>query len=91
MSGINNSIGYTVATAESENNSQVIPSQIINIYGKKKQKVEIKRKFPEKEKREKELNLMKSVLTNIDNSISKENIGNYFDRYKEIQGTEITQ
>ena len=31
MSGINNSIGYTVATAESENNSQVIPSQIINI------------------------------------------------------------
>ena len=91
MSGINNSVGYTVATAESENNSQVIPSQIINIYGKKKQKVEIKRKFPEKEKREKELNLMKSVLTNIDNSISKENIGNYFDRYKEIQGTEISQ
>ena len=91
MSGINNSIGYTVATAESENNSQVIPSQIINIYGKKKQKVEIKRKFPEKEKREKELNLMKSVLTNIDNSISKENIGNYFDRYNEIQGTEIAQ
>ena len=90
-SGINNSVGYTVATAESENNSQVIPSQIINIYGKKKQKVEIKRKFPEKEKREKELNLMKSVLTNIDNSISKENIGNYFDRYKEIQGTEIAQ
>ena len=43
MSGINNSVGYTVATAESENNSQVIPSQIINIYGKKKQKVEIKR------------------------------------------------
>lgn len=51
MSGINNSVGYTVATAESENNSQVIPSQIINIYGKKKQKVEIKRKFPEKEKK----------------------------------------
>ena len=88
-SGINNSIGYTVATAESENNSQVIPSQKINIYGKNKQKVEIKRKFPEKEKREKELNLMKSVLANIDNSISKENIGNYLDQYKELHGTDI--
>ena len=90
-SGINNSIGYTVATAESENNSQVIPSQKINIYGKNKQKVEIKRKFPEKEKREKELNLMKSVLANIDNSISKENIGNYLDQYKELHGTDIPQ
>ena len=90
-SGINGSIGYTVATAESENNSQVIPQQTINIYGKKKPKVEIKRKFPEKEKREKELNLMKNVLTNIDNSISKENIGNYFDQFKELQGTDIPQ
>jgi len=90
-SGINNSIGYTVATAESENNSQVIPSQKINIYGKNKQKVEIKRKFPEKEKREKELNLMKSVLASIDNSISKENIGNYLDQYKELHGTDIPQ
>jgi hypothetical protein len=91
-SGINNSsVGYTVATAESENNSQILPTQIINIYGKKKPKVEVKRKFPEKEKREKELNLMNNVLKNIDNSISKENIGNYFDRYKEIPGTEIDQ
>ena len=92
-SGINNSVGYTVATAESENNSQVMPMQIINnnIYGKKKQKVEIKRKFPEKEKREKQLNLMNTVLTNIENSISSENIGNYFDKYKYLQGTEISQ
>ena len=34
---------------------------------------------------------MNNVLKNIDNSISKENIGNYFDRYKEIAGTEIDQ
>ena len=90
-SGINNSVGYTVATAESENNSQVLNSQIINIYGKKKPKVEIKRKFPEREKREKELNLMNSVLNNIENSISNENIGNYYDHYKGLQGTEISQ
>jgi len=90
-SGINNSIGYTVATAESENNSQVLNSQIINIYGKKKPKVEIKRKFPEREKREKELNLMNNVLNNIQNSISNENIGYYYDHYKKLQGTEISQ
>ena len=91
MSGINNSVGYTVATAESENNSQVIPSQIINIYGKKKPKVEIKRKFPEREKREKELNLMQHVLENIDNSISDENIRNYFNKYRQLEGTDIEQ
>ena len=91
MSWINSSIGYTIATAESENNSQVIPSQIINIYGKKKPNVEIKRKFPEKEKRKKELNLMQHVLTNIDNSISEENIRNYFSKYRQLEGTNIEQ
>ena len=87
----NNSVGYTIATAESENNSQVLNSQIINIYGKKKPKVEMKRKFPDREKREKELYLMNSVLNNIENSISNENIANYYDHYKNLQGTEISQ
>ena len=56
----NNSIGYTVATAESENNSQIQPSQIIsppvNLFGKKNKnkKQEIKKKFPEKEKSKKD-------------------------------------
>ena len=96
IGGNNNSIGYTVATAESENNSQIQPSQMIspiNLYGKKhkNKKKEILKKFPDKEKREKELNLMSIVLNNIGNSISNENIGNYFDRYKEFQGIEIPQ
>jgi hypothetical protein len=98
IGGINNSsVGYTVATAESENNSQIQPSQIIspsvNLFGKKhkNKKVEIKKKFPEKEKREKELNLMSNVLDNIGYSISNENIGAYFDRYKDLKGTEISQ
>ena len=94
ISGINNnnnSVGYTVATAESENNSQVLNSQIINIYGKKKPKTEMKRKFPDREKREKELDLMNNVLNNIENSISNENIANYYDHYKNLQGTEIDQ
>ena len=93
----NSSIGYTAVTAESENNSQIQPSQIIspsqNLFGKKHKikKQEIKRKFPDREKREKELNLMSNVLNNIGNSISNENIGNYFDRYRDLQGTEIPQ
>jgi hypothetical protein len=93
----NNSIGYTAVTAESENNSQIQSSQVIspmgNLFGKKNKnkKIEIKKKFPDKEKREKELNLMVSALNNIGNSISSENIGNYFDRYKDFQGTEISQ
>ena len=98
IGGNNNSIGYTVVTAESENNSQIQqPSQIIqpmgNLFGKKhkNKKKEILKKFPDKEKREKELNLMSNVLNNIGNSISSENIGNYFDKYKDIQGIEIPQ
>ena len=98
--GNNNSIGYSVGTAETDNPSimrhptQMIPSQG-NLFGKKKKfknkKQEIKRKFPEKEKREKELSLMSSVLCNIGNSISNENIGNYFDKYKELTSTDIPQ
>ena len=97
LGGNNSSIGYTAVTAESENNSQIQPSQIIspsqNLFGKKHKikKQEIKRKFPDREKREKELNLMSNVLNNIGNSISNENIGNYFDRYRDLQGTEIPQ
>ena len=34
---------------------------------------------------------MSNVLNNIGNSISNENIGNYFDRYRDLQGTEIPQ
>ena len=64
-----------------------------NLFGKKNKnkKIEIKKKFPDKEKREKELNLMSLVLNNIENSISKENIGNYFDKYKELPKIEIAQ
>ena len=51
----------------------------------------MKRKFPDREKREKELDLMNSVLNNIENSISNENIANYYDHYKNLQGTEIDQ
>ena len=97
IGGNNSSIGYTIATAESENNSQIHSSQIIsptnNLFGKKNKikKQEIKKKFPEKEKREKELDLMVNVLNNIGNSISNDNIGNYFDRYKDLEGIEIPQ
>ena len=94
----NSSIGYTAVTSESENISQIQPLQNFssspNIFGKKqkiKKKPEIKRKFPDREKREKELNLMANVLNNIGNSISNENIGKYFDRYRDLPGTEIQQ
>ena len=98
IGGNNSSIGYTAITAESENNSQIQPPPMIspgggNLFGKKNKnkKLEIKKKFPDKEKREKELHLMSLALNNIGNSISSENIGNYFDKYKELPGTEIPQ
>ena len=91
--GSNNSKVFTMPTSETDNsnNNQISSPQIVNIYGKKKPKVEIKRKLPDREKREKELFLMNNVLSNIENSISNENIGKYFDNYKEIPGTEIPQ
>jgi hypothetical protein len=92
-SGSNNSKVFTMPTSETDNsnNNQISSPQIVNIYGKKKPKVEIKRKLPDREKREKELFLMNNVLSNIENSISNENIGKYFDNYKELPGTEIPQ
>ena len=91
--GSNNSKVFTMPTSETDNsnNNQISSPQIVNIYGKKKPKVEIKRKLPDREKREKELFLMNNVLSNIENSISNENIGKYFDNYKELPGTEIPQ
>ena len=91
--GSNNSKVFTMPTSETDNsnNNQISSPQIVNIYGKKKPKVEIKRKLPDREKREIELFLMNNVLSNIENSISNENIGKYFDNYKELPGTEIPQ
>ena len=101
IAGNNSSIGYTIATAESENNnnSQIPKSQYSrmadNGFGKKiknkKKKVELKKKFPEREKREKELNLMSLVLDNIGESLSNENMDIYYERYKDLPGTEISQ
>jgi len=100
LAGNNSSIGYTVATAESENNNlSQIPQKsqyasMGNIFGKKKKKQkkrEVKRKFPDKEKREKELDLMSNVLNNIGDSLSQENMDSYFKRYKDLPGTEISQ
>jgi hypothetical protein len=101
IAGNNSSIGYTVATAESENNnnSQIPRNQYSrmtdNGIGKKiknkKKKVELKKKFPEREKREKELNLMSLVLDNIGESLSNENMDIYYGRYKDLPGTEISQ
>ena len=99
LAGNNSSIGYIVATAESDNNLSQIPvksqyASMGNIFGKNKKKPkkrEVKRKFPDKEKREKELDLMSNVLSNIGDSLSQENMDLYFKRYKDLPGTEISQ
>ena len=99
MAGNNSSIGYTVETAVTENNNnskiQYSKISIPSIFGKKpkkkKKKLEIRNKFPEKEKREKELDLMSKVLGNIGESISDENMDLYFQSYKNLPGTEISQ
>ena len=85
---------YTGNMTEGDQTTSFKHSQVLlpKIYGfKKNKKVEIKKKFPEKEKREKELNLMADVLKNIEHSISDKNIEKYLNNYKSIQGSEISQ
>ena len=55
----------------------------------KKQKVEIKRKLPEK--REMELNLLSNVCNKINTCISEENIGNYLNNYYRLKGTTLNE
>ena len=56
---------------------------------RKKRKTEIKKKFPDRDIRENELNLMDNVLNKIDNTISDDNMNNYYKNYKILRNFKI--
>ena len=64
-----------------------------NLFNRKSKhkKQEIRRKFPDKENREIELNLMKNVCEQIDSSISPKTINSYFRQYRTLKNSDIEQ
>ena len=49
----------------------------------------MKRKFPDKENREIELELLKNVCEQIDTSISPKTVNNYFNSYNKLKNVDI--
>ena len=64
-----------------------------NMFGKKSKhkRQEIKRKFPDKENREIELNLMKNVCEQLESTVSPRTVNNYFKNYKILKNTDLQQ
>jgi hypothetical protein len=81
------------ATVTDGMNAMKNSSNKVNMFGKKlkHKKQEIKRKFPDKENREIELNLMKNVCEQIDTSISPKNFNRYFRNFRIIKNTDLEQ
>jgi hypothetical protein len=88
---------YTFPTAPTMTNTSGISSlkHTNNIrdslFKTKYKKIEIKRKFPNFESREKELNLMKNACEQIDTSISPKNFNRYFRNFRIIKNTDLEQ
>ena len=93
---LNGNTGYTAPTATTMTfsdgrNTVNYSKNKRNLFNKrtKHKKQEKKIKFPDKETREIELNLMKNVCEQIDLSISPKTINNYFRNYKELKNTDL--
>ncbi len=71
----------TISTEISNNNNNFSTSPLF-IRRKNKKKIEIKRKFPDKDLRIKELEDMDNVLNKISLAVSDDNIKKYYDDYK---------
>ena len=88
---------YTFPTAPTMTNTSGISSlkHTNNIrdslFKTKYKKIEIKRKFPNFESREKELNLMKNACEQIETSISPKNFNHYFRNFRIIKNTDLEQ
>ena len=91
----NNDFGQTLPTAASNTMSDGYNTALKGlssktIFGKKFRKnKDIKRKFPDKENREIELNLLKNVCEQIDTSISPKTVNNYFMSYNKLKHIDI--
>lgn len=62
-----------------------------SLFKTKFKKIELKRKFPNFESREKELHLMKNACEQIDTSISPKNFNRYFRNFRIIKNTDLDQ
>lgn len=91
---------YTLPTADTGNNtvseglnSVKNKNNRMNLFNRKTKhkRQEIKRKFPDKENREIELNLMKNVCEQIGSTISPRTMNDYYKSYKDWKHTNIEQ
>ena len=91
---------YTIPTAATANatiseglNNVKNKNNRLNLFNRKSKhkKQEIKRKFPDKENREIELNLMKNVCEQIETTISPRNMTGYYKSYKNWKNIDLEQ
>jgi len=88
---------YTVPTAPTKTTTSGIASLKHtnnlrdSLFKTKFKKIELKRKFPNFESREKELYLMKNACEQIDTSISPKNFNRYFRNFRIIKNTDLDQ
>ena len=94
---MNTFTGYTMPTAATatvtEGMNTVKNNNRINLFNRKSKhkRQEIKRKFPDKENREIELNLMKNACEQIDTTISPNNMNKYYKNYKLWKNNDLSQ
>ena len=86
-------MGQTLPTAESNTtndgyNKAKIGISSKTLFGRKFRK-DIKRKFPDKENREKELKLLKNACEQIGTSISPKTVNNYFRNYENLKSLDL--
>ncbi len=92
---INFEFGQTLPTAATNTVSEGYnnPIKVLSsktVFGKKFRKnKDMKRKFPDKENREIELELLKNVCEQIDTSISPKTVNNYFNSYNKLKNVDI--
>ena len=88
-------MGQTLPTAATNTMSDAFNTVIKGIssktiFGKKfKKNKDMKRKFPDKENREIELDLLKNVCEQIDTSISPKTVNNYFKNYNNLKNLDL--
>ncbi len=80
----------TISTEISNNNNNFSTSPLF-IRRKNKKKIEIKRKFPDKDLRIKELEDMDNVLNKISVAVSDDNIKRYYDDYKILRNFDFEE
>ena len=90
-----NDMGQTLPTAASNTLSEGYSTVKVGIssktlFGKKfKKNKDIKRKFPDRENREKELKLLKNACEQIGSSISPKTVNDYFNDYNNLKKLDI--